>query len=597
MRLADYVANFFADKGVKVVFTVTGGGAMYLNDAFSKNQRFKYVAMHQEQTAAMAAEGYFRASNKLGVCQVTTGPGGTNAISGCAGAWADSEAVFFVSGQVESYTILGNGIRQYGIQEVDIVSLVKPITKIAVTLTDPLLIRYELERLYYHAQAGRKGPVWLDIPLDLQNFQLESVDGLIGYKPRVIDKRVEKNLPKKFNRLLSLLNNSSRPVICLGNGVRESFQKYKEIIEDFGIPIVSSWNGKDLLSWDSKNHIGSAGLFGDRASNFVIQNSDLIIGIGYRFSVGQIGYDPSMYAREATICSVDVDAAEFLKNESLIDLPINCDSENFLNFLCNTKVDKNKFSQWLEWGIHRKAEYNKNEVKSSVGFLDSFTFTDFLSRYLSKDSIVVTDMGTSFTCTHQFIKLPDKARLFTSSGLAAMGFGLPGAIGASFSVINKSPVLLITGDGGLMFNLQDLQTVATHNLKLGIIIYNNDGYLTMKHMQKARFSNLVGSNKETNIECPDFQKLSKAFEIPSLKINDHTKVDQTLIQFFKLLEKGPCILEVILDPWQELIPRVQTQSDSEGRLFPATLEDMYPLLKEEEFEKNMIIKPLKRPKL
>ncbi len=585
VRLADYVADFVATNlGVKTVFTVTGGGAMYLNDAFGKHARIKYIPMHHEQTASMAAEGYYRETGCIAVCQVTTGPGGTNAVTGCAGAWVDSEAVLFISGQVESVSIANIESRQTGVQELDIVSMVKGITKASVKLTDPTMIRYELERLTSLATSGRFGPVWIDIPLDLQNFKIDDIEKLPSFKPLIEDKRIANLKATRFRKAAAVFKASKRPLILIGNGCRHAIPELLKFLSKCNVPVITGWNGRDIVGNSSNLILGSAGLFGNRAANLAVQKSDLLLGLGYRFSVPQIGYDPSYYAPDSTVVSVEIDHAELTKIGGFIDLPLNSSVEDFISYF--NKLDQPVFQEnskgWLDW-----CEYLKNKnfdpSPNNKEAINSFDFNVKLSDFLFPGDTIVTDMGTSFTCTHQDLKLKPGVKLFTSSGVAAMGFGLPGAIGCSHGKLSSNSqgrTILISGDGGLMFNLQELQTIVTFGLNIKIIIYENGGYLTMKHMQEARFNRLVGSEEGSYLQCADFKKISNAFGIEALEVSDPLKLSESLNWLFEGFF-GPRLLVVHLNPWQALVPRVQTRSDETGRLLPPSIDQMFPELNKE----------------
>lgn len=595
MRLADAIIKYLHDKyGVKVVFTVTGGGAMYLNDAFGSFPGVHTIAMHHEQSVSMAAEGYARASNGLAVCQLTTGPGGTNAVSGCLGAWIDSEPVLFISGQVETFSIATGNTRQSGVQEVDIVSMVKPFTKYATSVSNPHKALEIIDEAIYEALSPRRGPVWIDIPLDIQNSSIDYADS--NYVAIKKDRRNADITKLKVRKLVKKIQNSKRPVILLGNGSRGASDLALGFCKKYSIPIITSWNGKDLVDYGNPLLVGSAGQFGDRASNIFINDADLIVGLGYRFSVPQVGYDPSTYAVNAEIVSVDVDEEEAKKCGYFIDSFIVSSIEEFMPMLNNEMENSSNdasvnFTNWLSWAHYLKERKFDTSIRDFEN-IDSFDFTAKLSSILPHHSRVVTDMGTSFTCTHQYLRLKNGQRLITSSGLAAMGFGLPGAIGVYYQDPEKLTIL-ITGDGGLMFNLQELQSVKTLEMNIKIIIYENQGYLTMKHMQIARFKRLVSSDPGTRIECPDFMKIAAAFGIEGKEIFTYDEVDAALNWLFDGVCRGPQILVVHLDPWQELTPRVQTRSDETGKLFPSVLHQMYPYLTKNEeselqFEKQKI---------
>lgn len=582
MRLADLLVDTLIQQyGVSVVFTVTGGGAMYLNDAFgSRSEELKYIAVHHEQTASMAVEAYSGLSGKLGVCQITTGPGGTNSISGCAGAWIDSKPIIFISGQVESFSISGKGTRQTGVQEINIVELVTSITKAAVRLNDPYMVLYELDRLISIAFDQRQGPVWFDIPLDLQNFEISEVKKLPRYSKLTPNIRKNTLQAVKIRRLTDMLNSSSRPLLCVGNGSRLAAESILEWAEKYRIPIVLGWNAKDLYPHSHPLVIGSIGQFGNRSANILTSKSDLILGLGFRFSIPQIGYDPSTFAPQANIVSVDIDPYEIQKYSGFIDFGIQADVGQVMEILCEQKLNPINFNKWSESAI-LLSDMELDSSPRNKEAIDSFDFTDFLSICVPTPSYIVTDMGTSFTCTHQQIRIKTGVRLFTSSGLAAMGFGLPGAIGAHFAKEQGTFLTLITGDGGLMFNVQELQTLLTHSIPLKIIIYENGGYLTMRLMQKSRFGKYVGSGPSSRLECADYSALSKAFGIESKSICRYDEINSGLLWLYSNKECSS-VLIVHMDSDQPLTPRVQTQSSKDGKLLPGRLEYMYPLLSDDQ---------------
>jgi acetolactate synthase-1/2/3 large subunit len=588
MRASDALVKFLIDEyGVRVVFTVTGGGAMYLNDAFGKNPGLQYIALHHEQSVSMAAEGFSRASNGLSVAQVTTGPGGTNAITGCVGAWIDSEPILFISGQVESFSLAKNGTRQSGVQEVDIVDYVRPYTKYAVRVDDPRKLLSEVDRAIKTSLSGRRGPVWIDIPLDIQNAQIDYVWD--RHQIPSVHERSARIIKRKALKVWNRLLGARKPVLCVGNGARGAIPAILEISNALNIPLITGWNGKDCIPSENQNLIGSAGQFGDRPSNILLREADLVLGIGYRFSVPQVGYDPSFYAPNAEVISVDIDPEEAKKCGFFIDQFIESDSQSFSQAFVGLLRDNHaavvneERAKWLDWARWLRDFPFEPELRDATN-INSFDFTRLLSKHLAKDARIVTDMGTSFTCTHQYLPIYGEQRLLTSSGLAAMGFGLPGAIGVSLEHPDK-PTVLITGDGGLMFNLQELQSVATLDLNLKIIIYENQGYLTMKHMQKARFNNLVGADPSTKVDCPNFLAISNAFGLESIEISAYPEINSGLEWLLSREVKGARVLVVHLNPWQELVPRVQTRSDKSGKLYPSVLHEMYPYLTTEIEEK------------
>lgn len=583
MRLADLLVRTLVEEyGIDTVFTVTGGGAMYLNDAFGGyGNSLNYIALHHEQSVAMAGESFAAITQGLGVCQVTTGPGGTNSVTGCAGAWIDSRPVLFISGQVESLSISGPGLRQTGVQEAKIIDLVASITKASVRLDDPLSVLYELDRLIHIAMTGRRGPVWMDIPLDVQSFMFPEITGLRRFTPQKPSPRTNALLDTKMGKLKNLLTSVRKPLLCIGEGARRAGPELLKIAENLGVPVVLGWNAKDLYPEHHPLIQGTIGQFGNRGANLLTAKADLIIGVGFRFSVPQVGYDPSHFAPQATIVSVDIDPYELAKYGTFIDVSICADSVEFAQKLAGSVITdphplKAQYSKWTTAACRLKALSLDRGPRDTSG-VNSFDFTDRLGELLPKPSIIVTDMGTSFTCTHQHLKIKDGVRLFTSSGLAAMGFGLPGAIGAYYASAGVEAITLITGDGGLMFNLQELQSIVTHSIPLKIIIYENKGYLTMRLMQLGRFNRLVGSGPSSSLECPDFGRLCAAFGIKCHNVGRFAEIDSAIEWLYEDL-MTPSVLVVHLDQDQPLIPRVQTQTGSDGVLIPGVLKNMYPPL-------------------
>ena len=597
-KLSDYVFSFIAELGVKEVFAVSGGGAMHLVDSLGTNKDLKYIAMHHEQAVAMAAEGYARISGKPGVGLVTSGPGGTNTITGVCGAWIDSIPTIFISGQVTSDTLIGDtGLRQFGIQEANIVELVKPITKYAVTVTDPNRIKYHIEKAAYLATTGRPGPVWLDIPLDSQS-KLINPDDLPSFNPEEETKGEEgkPSLKAQVAECLELLRRASRPVIISGYGVRlaKGENEFENLVERLQIPVVSSWTTSDLLPTDHELYVGRSGIMGDRAGNFSVQNSDVLLIIGSRMSIPQVGYNYKMFAREAKKIVVDIDLAELTKPSIKPDIPVNADAKEFMSEMSAQLEGKNvtlDVSDWIKKCQMWKSKYPVAlpEYRDMKDGVNSFYFVDVLSEKLGNDAVVVTDMGTSFTCTMQTFRVKTGQRLFTSSGHASMGFGLPGTIGACFAN-GKKKTVCISGDGGLQMNIQELQTLVHYKIPIILFVLNNKGYLTIKLMQQNHFGRYIGSDPSSGLTCPDIVKVATAYGIKAERISNndqlHARIDEILS------EPGPFVCEVMMPEDQSLIPRVSSMKKPDGTIVSKPLEDLYPFLDREEFFENMIVKPV-----
>lgn len=597
IKLSDYVFSFIAELGVKDVFAVSGGGAMHLVDSLGMNKELNYIATHHEQAAAMMAEGYARISGKPGVALVTSGPGGTNTLTGVCGAWIDSIPAIFISGQVTSDTLIGNtGLRQFGIQESNIVELVSSVTKYAVTVKDPTQIKFLLQKALYLAISGRPGPVWLDIPLDIQSKFIDPEE-LLSFVP---DNRIslDKNLllKKQVAESIELIKNAKRPVMITGYGIRlaKGENEYLKLVEKLKIPVVSSWTTSDLLPYNHECYIGRSGIMGDRAGNFTVQNSDLLLIIGSRMSIPQVGYKYNTFAREARKIMVDIDEAELKKPSIKVDYPIQADAREFIIELLR-QLDEQQIrinvADWIQKCVYWKDKYpivlpEYAKIKNEV---NSFYFVDILAEKLDESAVVVTDMGTSFTGTMQAFKTKRGQRFFTSSGHASMGFGLPGAIGACFANGRKKTIC-ISGDGGLQMNIQELQTMVHYNLPIILFVLNNNGYLTIKLMQQNHFGRYIGSDKSSGVSCPDIIKVANAYGIKTERIANHdelhAKIDSVLAQ------TGPFVCEIIMSENQPLIPRVSSAKRADGTFDSRPLEDLYPFLDRDEFLENMIIKPI-----
>ena len=597
MRVADYIMKFVAQLGVEHIFSIPGGGSMHLNDAVGRNKDIQHISTHHEQALAMAVEAYSRIKG-FGVGLVTTGPGGTNAITGVVGAWIDSTPCLFLSGQIEAKdTIVNTKLRQRGIQEVDIISIVKPITKYAVMVTEPNEIKYHLQKAVYISKNGRNGPVWLDIPLNVQGALID-LKKLKEFTFSEEDKHPcdsPRELKEKVSRCIAILKNAKRPVLWVGNGIKlaGAQKEFEQLIRKVKIPILTTWNGADIIPNDNELYIGRPGLFGQRGANFTIQNADVMIAIGNRLSIPQTGYNFKAFARAAKKVFVDIDNAELVDKPFKPDIAINADAKDFLkelNFQLS-KLSMDNLGGWLKTCKKWNSRYPivLPEYIKKDDYVNSYVFIDRLSDELSNSDVIVTDMGTSFTTTFQAFKVKNGQKFFTSSGLASMGFGLPGAIGACFAN-NKKRTVCLAGEGGFMFNIQELQTVIHHNLPIKIFVMNNNVYLSVKIMQDANFGGLrVGSDEKSGISFPDMSKVAQAFGFRTYKISNHSELNR----INSVLETdGPVFCEVLLDPDEILSPRLKSYVKKDGSLSQSPLEDMWPFLDREEFKENMIVPPL-----
>ncbi len=584
MNNSQFIAKYLIKKGINTAFGVTGGGAMFLNEAFRGEKKMKFIFTHHEQSATMAADAYYRIKKKPAVASVTSGPGGTNAITGVIGAWIDSIPMIIISGQVETKDLIGkSGTRQIGIQEANIIDLVKPITKYAKTIKKKDNLEKELNDAIKLSEEGRPGPVWLDIPLDIQSKKFKN-KSMKKKAPKKIKKAISK---EKLNKIYNDIQNSKRPLILIGNGVHisKSEENFKNVIKKMQIPFLSTWNASDIIPTNNNLYFGRPGLFGNRISNFSIQACDLLIIIGSRLSIPITGYQIKNFSPHSKKIYIDIDQKEILKRNLKIYLPIKSDIKFFLEELNNYLKSKKKIKklEWIKKLSKLKKELNEDQLyKKQNRLINSFNFVNSLSEILKGNEVIVTDMGTSFTCTMQTFKVKKKQRLFTSSGIAAMGFGLPGIIGAYFANKRSLPIC-ITGDGGIMFNIQELQTIINYKIPVKIFLLNNNGYLTMKLMQKKNFKKFVGSDDKSGVSMPNFMELSKSLGFSTCILNQEKDLKKNLKKIIR--SSLPTVCEIKMPSFQQLVPRVQTQMNKDGSFEPSMIDNMYPFLKKSNLHK------------
>jgi acetolactate synthase-1/2/3 large subunit len=600
MKLSDYIVGRLADWGVRHIFLVTGGGAMHLNDSIGKEPRIQYVCNHHEQASAMAAEAYARISGQPGVVNVTTGPGGINALNGVFGAWTDSIPMLIVSGQVKRETCMRaqhiTGLRQLGDQEADIIAMVEKITKYAVLVDDPLSIRYHIERAWHHAQSGRPGPCWLDIPVDVQAASIDPAT-LRGYDP-VEDKAAREKGGGDSSRLksdcrdvLDRIRNAKRPVILAGTGIRaaHAVAEFDEFFHRLGVPVTTAWT-HDLIASDDPLFCGRQGTIGDRAGNFTVQNADVLLILGSRLNIRQISYNWKSFAPHAFKIQVDIDAAEFHKPTIQPDLAIHCDLKRFLQELLRQGGADNYragvHAPWVAWCRERVQRYPvvQDRQRQPGPPLNPYFFVEQLSTKLADDDVIVCGNATSCIVPFQTMRLRKNQRLISNSGSASMGYDLPAAIGAAFARPGKR-VICLAGDGSIQMNIQELQTVAHHNLPLKIFVLNNSGYLSMRMTQSGFFGRLTGESASSGASLPDMVKVACAYGIPSVRVDRQSQFAQIDLA---LAADGPALIDVVLDPNQEFEPRSRARQLPDGRIVSPNLEDMYPFLDETELMDNVI---------
>jgi acetolactate synthase-1/2/3 large subunit len=598
IKLSDYIARRITEIGVRHVFMISGGGAMHLNDSIGRQPGLTYVCNHHEQASAIAAEGYARISGNIGVCVVTSGPGGTNTVTGVLGQWLDSIPALYISGQVRYDTTVsstGLPLRQLGDQEADIVSIVRPITKYAVMVTDPATIRYHFDRAVHLARSGRPGPVWLDIPLNVQSAVIEEGD-LSQYDPSEDEPRWDRGLAvRHVQATLERIRKAERPLFLAGNGIRlaGAVPAFETVVEKLNIPVQTGFGGHDLIPSDHPRFFGRPSVTGDRSSNFIVQNCDLLLCVGTRLGVRQVSYNYRAFARGAYKIVVDIDPNELRKPTIFPDLAVQCDAgfwlEEMARQLGSMRLPEKK--EWTGWCRERRRRYPSvlPEYREEKGAVNSYHFVDVLSSLMGPDDIVVLANGTANTCTFQAIRLKKGQRLFTNSGCASMGYDIPAAIGACFAGGGRR-VVCIAGDGSIQMNLQELQTIAHHRLPIKMFVLSNDGYLSIRGTQEAFFQgNYVASNAASGVSTPDIVKIATAYGIPARRVDGHEGLEEGIRE--TLAVAGPALCDLNMSSGQTLYPKVASERLPDGRMVSKPLEDMYPFLDRAEFLGNMIIPP------
>lgn len=596
MKLTDYIADFLADAGIGHVFGVTGGAVVHLFDSVARRGRISPIFTHHEQAAAFAAQAYARVRNSLGAAFFTTGPGGTNALTGVCAAWLDSIPCIFISGQTRlSHTTRGKTIRQLGAQQLDIVTIVESVTKYAVMLQDPTLIRYELEKALFLATVGRPGPVWLDIPLD---FQWSSVDPvrLKGFDPSEMDPLSgDKDLGEAVEQCWPLIEQAKRPLILAGYGIRLAHAELelKRLVERLAIPCVSSWNASDLIATEHPLYCGRPGLAGQRGANLAVQNCDLLIAIGSHLSIPLTGTMFNAFAREAKIVVIDVDPGELQKRAVHVDLALRADAGSFIRaMLARTESSPSRdISLWSRRCCEYKNRYNSipHSWRERSDAVDPYVFIDVLSDELSTEDVVVIDGGGTITqIVFQAIRVKEGQRVMIDAGLCAMGSGLPSSVGAAFGGGHRT--LCLCGDGSLPFNVQELQTVVHHCLPVKLFVFNNDGYLSIRHTQDGFLEGRhVGSEKEGGVSFPDVLKLAAAFGIRGVRIQLHREMATGIRE--ALAGSDAVVCEVTVPRDQQVIPRQGFDARPDGTFAARPLEDMFPYLDRKEFSEAMVVRP------
>ncbi len=584
IKVADYIANLLSFHGITNVFTVVGGGAMHLNNAFGQHNKLKCIYNHHEQASAIAAESFAKIENKLAVVCVTTGPGGTNAITGVLCAYLDNIPLLVISGQARYATTVessGLDLRQFGEQEYRIVESVKPMTKYAVMVKNPLDVKYHIERAIFEATTGRKGPCWIDIPLDVQASIIESSD-LKSFKP---DKKSSYN-EKNSKHILNRIDNAERPVLIAGSAIRQAgcLDEFYTLASKLNIPVLCPTAVSDYFQYDHPLYFGNFGVFGGRVGNFIVQNADLIISLGARMSFKQTGFNYKSFAPNASKIIVDIDTEELKKDTIKIDFPVHADVYDViqsLNHLIVKKVPRK--SRWLQYCAMLKNSFERLQRKQMISkAVNPYFFASRLQEKLSKDAIII--LGNSCACTSisQYGISKKGQRLYTDINCGAMGYDIPAALGAA--VASRKPVICITGDGSFQMNIQELQTVVHNELPVKFIVFNNNGYQAILNTQTNFFNGaLSGCTPDSGISFPSFKLISRAYTIPFRKIMNHRDIDKGIDWLLSLDSYGLC--EVIEDTSQPIEPRVLSKKLADGTMVSPPIDDLAPFLSPSEYER------------
>lgn len=594
MKLAKYIAEFMVSNGIKDVFTVTGGGAMHLNDAFGHQEGLHSTYNHHEQACAIAAEGYARINNEIALVCVTSGPGGTNAITGVLGGWLDSIPMFIISGQVKRETTLWSTdlpLRQLGDQEYNIIDSVRPMTKYAVMVTDPSSIRYHLEKALFLAKNGRPGPVWLDIPLDVQAAVIET-DELKAFNAAEADLMQNPVYNQELTAtILEKIKAAKRPVILAGTGIHlaNALPEFLQCVEKLNIPVVTAWNNHDLLPSDHPCFCGKPGTVGTRGGNFVVQNCDLLITLGCRMNIRIISYNKLDFAKNAYKIMVDIDENELKKPTIKIDLPIHANVKDVLKSINESDylADNDAHKRWLEWCRKIDARYPavRPDFYSASEYMNPYAFMAEAFKAFEEDEKIVCGNGSACVITFQAANTKKGQRLFTNSGCAAMGYGFPAAVGVCVQQRGKR-VVCIDGDGSFQMNIQELQTVVYNKLNMKIIYLNNNGYHSIRQTQTNLFKGepLVGVCDGNGLSFPDAERIANAYGIPFMRITD---INEAQSQIRKLLDtEGPVFCEAVVDPAQNFEPKLSSKVLEDGRIVSPELDDMFPFLPKDEYNQN-----------
>lgn len=591
MNVSEYIFDFYHKKGVDTTFMVTGGQAMFLNDAVGKNEGYKIICPHHEQTTTMAADAYGRIKNKPSIALVTAGPGALNAINGVAGGYTDSSPMIVISGHTNSPFVKyqsKHDIRQYGVQAINTEALVQKIVKYFVTITDATMLKYHLEKAFYLATNGRPGPVWIEVPLDIQKAEVPEQREI--FKPE--ETYEEGDIKRAVKHTFEKLSNAKRPVFLVGQGVSlgGAREVFREVAEKLQIPVITARLGIDLIESEHKLYVGRPGNYGERAANFAIQNADVVISVGCRLALSLVGHAPQKFAKDGYLIVVDIDSEELKKPGPRIDYPVLGDSKAFFDRM-KAKADDygyGDYSEWVKQCNTWKEKYPvvQEEYKTETP-VNSYYFVDRLSKFASAETMIMVDTGSCFHVACQTWKVKKGQHFLTTGGISSMGYWVAG-IGACMANDRKDTIV-ITGDGSLQMNIQDFATIAHNKLPIKVFIFNNNGYLLIRHTQRNFMEDrFVGESPETGVWCPDSLKVAEAYGIKAVRIETPDEVDEKIKEV--LAYDGPVVCDVMTPEWQLLIPRISSEKMPDGTLVAHDYEDMFPFLSREELEENMVAK-------
>lgn len=595
IKISDWIADFLVKEGIRYNFTVPGGGAMHLNMSLGHQTGLNNIFVQHEQTAAIAAEAYFRATNELPVVCCTTGPGGTNTLTGVLGAWLDSIPMLIISGQVRYATTAraaGIPLRAMGDQEYDITPLVSYMTKYAEMVHDPRTVKYHFQKALYLARNGRPGPVWLDIPLDVQGGYIDP-DEFIEFAADEVESSIPVVTQLQIQTVLEKIKQAKRPVFHVGNAIHtaDCVSLMRSVVEKLSIPVTVAWNASDLISHDHSLFVGIPGLLGDRPGNWAIQNADLVLSVGCRLSCRQVGYNVNSWAREAFVIMVDIDEYELQKPSIHVEMPVHADVKDFLEKMdAALEQPLPAHTEWIGTCMDWKNRYPVVTARHyrTDGLVNAYCFLNEVSRKSPKNQYIVLGNGTVEACLHA-IHIKDNIRLICNSGAASMGYDLPAAIGCCFAIGRKN-VICLTGDGSIQMNLQELQTIVYHKLPIKIFVVNNGGYHSMRQTEGKLFPEYskVGIGPESgDLSFPDMQKIAAAYGIPYFSARSNQEVSAIIDKVFSMNQYAMC--EIFVDVSQNFEPKSATKRLPDGRLVSPPLEDLEPFLPLDELEKIMII--------